>query len=73
MRTWNLNLKISVADSWVVDGFDLAQRLEELESAIANMLPYADDDEVKVETKILSAPTRETLNALQDGTIEPKD
>ena len=73
MQTWNLNLKISVADSWVADGFDLSQRIKELEEAVANMLPYAYEGEVIVETKILSAPTKATLQAIQDGTIEAKD
>lgn len=73
MRTWTLNLKISISDSWVVDGFDLAKRLDELDIAVQNMLPYAQANEVIVEIKLLSAPNPTALSALMDGTIEPKD
>jgi len=73
MQTWELKIKVSVADSWIADGFNMNERLEDLEDHVRSMLPYAYGHEVKVKAKILKHPVYEVLNQLQDGRLEPKD
>ena len=73
MRTWELNVKISVADSWVADGFNLKERMDEVEEALTRMLPFAYGHELEIKLKILSAPTPQVIAALQDGTLKIGD
>ena len=47
VKTWNC--KISVAQQWIDDGFELTK--EELEQMILNRLPFADQYEIDVTVK----------------------
>lgn len=73
MQTWELKIKVSVADSWIADGFNMKERLEDLQDQVKSMLPYAYGHEVKVKATILTHPNYEVINQLQDGRLEAKD
>lgn len=73
MKHWTLQIKISVADSWVADGFDASERIEEIQEQIAALLPYAYGDEIAVKVKILSKPDAKVIVQLQNGELEAKD
>lgn len=75
MKTWEFKIKMSVADSWVMDGFDASQesRIEEIKEAFQGFLPYAYGHEVKVEVNILKAPDPKVIEQLLNGELEPKD
>lgn len=75
MKTWEFKIKMSVADSWVMDGFDASQgnRIEEIKEAIQGLLSYAYGNEVKVDVKILKAPDQKVIEKLCDGEVEPQD
>jgi hypothetical protein len=57
MEKWKLQIDVEVADSWVADGFNLSERLDEVQEAIKNMLPQAYDHEMAVKVKILGQPS----------------
>lgn len=69
MKTWEIKLTVSVADSWIADGFDMAERLGDLTEQVQSMLPYAYTHEIAVKAKITKAPDAKQIAALQ----KPKD
>lgn len=73
MQHWKLNVSMSVADSWVADGFDVKDRLDQIAEHIQGLLPYAYGHEVKVEVKIVSEPPADRITKLQNGEIEIAD
>lgn len=73
MKTWKLSITVKVADSWVADGFNLSERIEEIEEQIANILPFAYGHEVEIKAKITFSPKATTIEALQNGELEIKD
>lgn len=64
-QTWEIKLKLSVADSWVADGFDAAERLEQIEDLLAELLPYAYGHEFKVKATVTKKPPIEKVKELQ--------
>lgn len=73
MRTWTAKLTVSVADSWVADGFDLKNRIEEMQEMLSAMLPHAYEHELQIKIEIQSSPSEKVIDGLQDGTTEIKD
>lgn len=73
MKNWKIEGSISIADSWVADGFNLKQRIEEMEELLQSMLPYAEGNEIIVKIKITAAPAQVLIDALQNGETEAKD
>lgn len=73
MKHWKLEIKLSVADSWVADGFDAKERIEEIEDTIKGLLPYAYGHEVIVKARLVSIPDPKQIAALQNGDLEAKD
>jgi hypothetical protein len=65
MQTWKIEITVKVDDSWVADGFDMAQRLEHLNEAVSSMWPYAYSHEFSVKSKITDKPTKEKIRELQ--------
>lgn len=75
MKQWKIEITMKVADSWIADGFDLVQRIEngELEDHMKSMLPHAYGHEIVIGTKVLSAPDKKVIEGLQNGTVAIKD
>lgn len=73
MKTWKLEITVKVADSWVTDGFDLKERLEQIEEQLTTMLPFAYEHELQIKARIVSAPDRKVIEQLQNGDVNPKD
>lgn len=73
MKTWKLQLTVTVADSWIEDGFNMAERLTDLEEQVQSMLPYAYGNEIQVKATITKAPTAKAIEQLQNGEVQPKD
>lgn len=73
MKTWEIKIKLSVADSWIADGFDASERLEDIQDDIKRALPYAHDWEVKVKATITKAPAKKVIEQLQNGELPIKD
>jgi hypothetical protein len=73
MKTFEVRVRMQVADKWIADGFDLNERKEEIADAFTAMLPYAYEREVNVDVLITKSPTGEQISDLQDGTVEAKD
>lgn len=65
MKTWKINVTLKVADTWIEDGFDAAERLEQIQELLSELLPYAYGREFKVEAKITSAPDKKVIEKLQ--------
>lgn len=64
--TWRAVVEVTVAPSWVADGFELdAERLAEL--VRENILPYAFDAEKKVSAKVVKKPSKKRLAAAWRG------
>lgn len=55
MKKWKLELTVEVAQCWIEDGFDLAEREDQIKEAFHNMLPYAHDHEMKIEIKSMQS------------------
>ena len=53
MKIWTLRVTVQVADVWVEDGFDMAERMGQLNESIKDMLPYAYHGEMQVTSKII--------------------
>lgn len=73
MKTFKIEITLKVADSWVADGFDASERLEEIEEQIASILPFAYGHELQVKAKVIYAPSKAVINGLQSGEIEIKN
>lgn len=67
MQTWKLNIEIKVANSWIKDGFDLAERLDEIQESLTGLLPYAYENELRVTVSITKVPSKEVIRKLQAG------
>ena len=65
--TWEIKIKLKVADTWVMDGFDLhdEQDIEFLKDILRERLPYAREDEMKIDIKVTKAPKREAIKKEQ--------
>jgi hypothetical protein len=47
MKTWKVEFEISVSDNWILDGFDMKEREEQLmEFLNFELLPYSFENEV---------------------------
>ncbi len=73
MQTFSFNVKMKVADSWVADGFQIKDRIEQIEELIAGLLPYAYGHECIVTVKVTGSPSDAIIEALQNGELEIKD
>jgi hypothetical protein len=73
MKHWEIKVKMSVADSWIADGFDVKDRLEQIEEHIQGLLPYAYGHEVVVKVTIIKQPDAKIIEELQNGEREIKD
>ncbi len=73
MKHWELTIKLSVTDSWIADGFNASERIEDIQDAIKGLLPFSYGHEVVCKAKITKAPLKSVIAALQNGTIEAKD
>lgn len=65
MKNWKIEITLKVDDSWVEDGFDASERIEDIQDKIASLLPYAFGHEVIVKAKITQAPAKEVIKKLQ--------
>lgn len=70
MQTFSFTVKMKVADSWVADGFQVKDRIEQIQDKISELLPYAYGYECKVTVKITGSPSDATIEALQNGELE---
>ena len=59
METWVI--KISVADTWIADGFDINR--DKLGSLLQHLLPYATKGEIR--GTVVCAPDKKTIKKLQ--------
>lgn len=73
MKTWTLSVKISVADSWVADGFNMKERKQDVAENLLRLLPFAYGHEVKIAVTVTDGPSARVINGLQNGKIEIKD
>jgi methyl coenzyme M reductase subunit D len=65
MKNWTIKLKLSVDETWIKDGFDAKERLEQIEELITQLLPYAFANEFRVKASIETAPKEEDIKRLQ--------
>lgn len=51
MKTWKIELEMTVADSWIEDGFDATDEAvkEEIKWNCLGLLPWAHETEVKID------------------------
>ncbi len=73
MQTFSFTVKMKVADSWVADGFQVADRIDQITEKIQELIPYAYGHECIVSVKITGSPLLEIITSLQNGELEPKD
>jgi hypothetical protein len=73
MQTFSFNVKMQVADSWVADGFQVKDRVEQIQDLIAGLLPYAYGYECVVKVVVTGSPSDKTIEQLQNGELEAKD
>lgn len=67
MKKWKIELTVEVSENWITDGFNLSEELreEQIKNNIRNMLPFAYDNEVRVEitsNTFLHRPEKESIN-----------
>lgn len=65
MKTWKIEITLKVDETWVEDGFDASERLEEIQDKLADLLPYAYGHEFQIIAKIKSAPDKKAIRELQ--------
>jgi hypothetical protein len=68
MKNWTIEIKVSVSDNWIADGFDPSTKAwkESIEEAILNLLPYSIYDvEMKAKVKVVKAPDPKVIAELQ--------
>ena len=72
MRTWTLEVTISVADSWVADGFEATPNriADTLTDAI---LPWAGGGEKEVTARAITSPSPAEIAKLQSGEVVASD
>lgn len=68
MKKWTVLLTLEVDDSWVADGFDMSERIEDIQEKVQSMLPYAYGHEFEVKATIKSAPSKKAIRALMGYT-----
>jgi hypothetical protein len=73
MQVFKFIVIMKVADSWIADGFQVKDRIDQIEEKIAELLPYAYGHEVKVSVSLITHPSENIINSLQNGTLEAKD
>lgn len=71
--TWKVEVTLEVADSWVMDGFDASNRIDEIEEKLSHLLPHAYGNEFKVSAKITKKPTKKLLRELEDEWIRQEN
>lgn len=64
-KIWKIEVTLTVDESWIADGFNAANRLEEIEEKLTYLLPYAYENEFKVTAKIKTAPDAKVIQELQ--------
>lgn len=65
-RTWKIELTVSVDDTWIADGFDASERIDQIQDLLAgDLLPYAYGHEIDVKAKVKTAPRRSIIRKLQ--------
>lgn len=65
-RTWIMEVKLEVEDTWIADGFDMnKERVEEVEEKISHLLPYAYGHEFTVKAKVTKRPDQAIISCLQ--------
>ena len=65
-RTWIIEVKLAVEDSWIADGFDMnAERLIVVEDMLSGLLPYAYGHEFTVKAKVIKSPDKAIISRLQ--------
>lgn len=54
MKTWKIEIKMSVSENWVDDGFNPTDKewIDYIDEQIKNMLPYAHENEVKISVTV---------------------
>ena len=72
MRTWTLEVTISVADSWVADGFEATPE-HIADTLTEGILGWARSDEKEVTARTISAPSPAQIAGLQSGEIVASD
>jgi hypothetical protein len=73
MQNFSFKVKMQVADSWVADGFQIKDRIEQIEELIQGLLPYAYEHECIVKVTVTGSPSDATIEALQTGEAEAAD
>lgn len=75
-KTWRVTLEITVADTWVADGFDLDTRAdveEDFENFyLAHRLGWATSDERSVKCVKLEGPSLASVRKLQGYDVEAR-
>lgn len=51
MKTWKVELTVTVSENWIDDGFELTEREQEIKDCFHSMLPYAYGNEVSVDVR----------------------
>jgi hypothetical protein len=62
---WKLEITLEVADTWVEDGFDAKERLDDIQESIEHLIPYAYAHEFKVKARVISAPDNKKIREIQ--------
>lgn len=73
MQVFKFIVSMKVADSWVADGFQIIDRIDQIEEKMAELLPYAYEHEVKVSVSLITHPSENIIKSLQNGDLEIKD
>lgn len=73
MQKFKFEVTMKVADSWVADGFQVKDRLEQIAETLSGLLPYAHGHECVIEVKEISSPKASVITSLQNGELEVKD
>jgi hypothetical protein len=60
MKKFTVTIEVKVSQNWIEDGFDLAEREQEIKDAFTSMLPYAYEEEVEVKIKKLTSQQLKT-------------
>lgn len=73
MKTFKFEVTMKVSDSWIADGFQISDRIDQIEETIQGLLPYAYGHECVVKVKVTKEPEAKIIQQLQNGELEIKD